>query len=68
MIPDFRRASAETVFQAEGFTAGADGGLKLGEATGSLVTQHEGPDGRYAVALRLRDGHTGQSRVRVSAE
>ena len=49
---------------------------KRADATGTLVLSgesatarmtHTGPAGRWAIALRLRDEHTGQSRVRVLA-
>ena len=36
----------------------------LGE---DLSTVHAGPDGRYSVGVKLRDGHTGQSQLRMMA-
>ncbi len=67
VILDLRRAPAAEMFEAKGFTAAADGRLKLTGPRGSLATRHYGPAGPYVVAVRLRDGHAGQSQLRVLA-
>lgn len=60
------RLEAPTGMRSAGFTA--DGpSLRLAAAKGVLETTHTGPDGRYAVAVRLTDGFEGRSRLRMLA-
>ena len=63
VIEDLRRAPAAEVFGAENFDADEEGVLRLAGPTGTLTARHEGPAGRYALGLRLRDEHTGQSEL-----
>ena len=68
VIADLRKSPAADVLTGDGFAKAEAGSLRLRTDSGTVEMLHAGPTGRFAVALRLRDEHTGQSRVRVLAD
>lgn len=68
VLAGLRRGAAAELFRGDGFEAGPDGSLRLETAAGAAEMLHTGQEGRFAVALCLRDEHTGQSQIRVSAD
>lgn len=67
VITDLGRAPAVEVLAGDGFQPGEEGSLTLQGRSGAAQAAHTGPAGRFALAMRLRDAHTGQSRLRVLA-
>lgn len=67
VIGDLRRGPAADFLTGDGFQAGEAGSLSLQGRSGIATMSHTGLAGRFALALRLRDEHTGQSRLRVTA-
>jgi len=53
--------------RGEGFADAGGQSLQLAAEKGVLETKHTGPDGRYAVAVRLADGFEGRSQLRLLA-
>ncbi len=67
LITDLCRGPAADVFSGDGLQVSEAASLRLQNQSGAVEAPHAGPAGRFALALRLRDEHTGQSRLRLLA-
>ncbi len=68
LIPNLsREAITAAEGTGDGFESAGTTGIRLKGNSGSYQVAHRGAAGRYAIAVCLRDEHTGQSSLRIRA-